>query len=291
MEKISNREPFSGVMNVLKSFPLWVLQGIYVEIADILRDKGNTLNLNKLQSHDLIQLFKPSLSKIGKKEIQEYEKNPGIAKISPAVYSFLRESQGHKNIIDIAYSAGLSIEQASTILLECISENYIEPTYSQSVHSTAMFLSGSIRIGEFLIRKNKITDSQLEMALKVQNDTSGAFDERIRIVEILINLGYVQKDEVQDYLRLKEIAKENIKISDLTSPYIEKIKELETELQDIETRLQETGKKLEITEQEKEMLKAKMIDVSQKMQFISDKNTELKNKVNDLENKSIFKKL
>lgn len=289
MENTKKGFTFSKLLETIHELPLWVIQGLYVEVNSILKEKGNTLNLETLERTEMFQLYKPKPSSLGKMLLAKPDSSP---EVPHEVILFLESSQENRNIVDIATLNQWSLEECAKILWTCFNNSYLEPNYSPVIHTTIQFIAGYIKIGEFLVRKNKITESQLQKGLQVQKDINQSFEDKVKIVEVLINLGYVQKDDVSEFIKLKEVAKDHTEISDSSSELFEKIDKLEKEIKKSNQDLAVLTADNNFLVSQKTSMEKELSELKDKYKEINAKNIELQNIITEQENKfGIFKKL
>lgn len=290
LEKVRKNIPFTNLLEIVREMPLWILQGLYIEVSGLLKDKGNTLNLSELDRLDMFQLYVPNISKLGERLLEHECPERKLGKIDPNIIKFLETTLEGKNIIDICITNNWTLEECAKIIYECMENNYVDPTWTPSVHTAVLFIAGRIKIGEFLLRKNKITNSQLEWALQLQTDMNTTFEEKVKIVEILVNLGYIKREEVADHLNLKELSKTNLELKDFTQPYVKRINDLENSSNDLGSQLAELTQKYEVTHKEKLKFEKEVEELKEKVVVLNEKSLKLQDKITEYE-KSIFKKL
>ena len=59
--------------------------------------------------------------------------------------------------------------------------------------------STKIRLGQLLLKNNKITDEQLNKALKIQKETD------LKLGEILVNQNFIKEEELKEFLSMQKI--------------------------------------------------------------------------------------
>ncbi|MEW5819161.1 MAG: hypothetical protein AB1782_03135 [Cyanobacteriota bacterium] len=292
MSQIDKYSTFLNMLTSVRALPAWVLQGIYIEISGLLKDRGAEINAQKIDRTDLLQLYIPVLNPVGKKMLEEDSRERRLGSIDPDILSFLQNAKIKRNIIDICLINKWTLEKCCHVMLECIRNNYLERTYTPNMHTTLMFITGNLKVGEFLTRKGFITQSQLEWALQVQGDIDGTFDEKNKIVEVLTNLGYLEKDLISDFLSLKEFAKAQFEINDNTKPLLDIITEQDTENIDLKNQLEEQGKELLSVDKERKILENKLKDLRENFDTIHKKNLELSQELEQYQKKfGLFNKL
>lgn len=189
---------------ILKIFelPLWVKHIIYLELKEEFEKSSAMKSLNFVKREDSFQLYRPKVTFVGKKELETRLKN-----LSSNTYKFLESIQEELNIIEIAINNGWTFAECSSHFINAINHELISQPESQAVKGTALYMSGSIRLGEFLVKIEKISIEQLDEALRTQKYIEESVGERTGLAEILINLGFVTKADTDGIILLKEESK------------------------------------------------------------------------------------
>jgi hypothetical protein len=276
---------FENILEVVRNLPAWVLQALFAEISGLLTEKAKYINQEKMDRTEMLQLLVPELSDFGFLAVQRNTKTNMSSNISPAVLKFLQAASERKNFIDICLINNWTIDQTTRILLECLKRNFIKYNFPHSLYNQILFIAGELRIGEFLIRKNKISTDQLEHALKLQSDLSNTFGERRKIVEILVNMGKINREEVLDYLTVKDMAKTHIEIPPVRTSQsvqlerlvqelrennedlIKKYNRLNDELKKVTNKAKELEDQLELQLERNNMLHTKIVAYEKKLAF------------------------
>jgi hypothetical protein len=280
---------FVNVLEVVNSLPVWVLQALFVEISSMLNEKAKNVNLEKLDRTELLQLLVPEISEYGDLILKRHAQGLADNKVNPTLVKLLSSAADKKNVVDICIINRWTIEQCTKILLECIQKNYVKYNFPHSLYNTILFIAGEIRIGEFLIRKNKITTDQLEHALKLQSDLSNTFGERRKIVEILVNMGKINKDEVLDYLTLKELSKSYVTIN---PPRTAQSTQMEHLVNELRQNNEDLIRRFNQLNEEKKKSDTKLRELDDQLQLQVDRNNMLQKKLVDYEKRlSFFKKI
>ncbi|MEI7474584.1 MAG: hypothetical protein WCK67_07360 [bacterium] len=195
-----------GKKNIFKKFiqgildlPLWVKQIVYLELKEEFESDSSKRSLNFIKKDDCLQTYIPRLTFIGKKELETKAK-----KLQPVIYKFIEDVTSELSVIEIASNNGWSLaETASCIIMAMNNELLINPE-SVIVKGTALYLSGKIRLGEYFVKLGKITIEQLDEALRTQKYIEETIGDKTGLAEVLINLGYVTKDDTEAILLLKD---------------------------------------------------------------------------------------
>jgi regulator of replication initiation timing len=206
---------YDSLLEKIKDLPVWVKQAFYVDLREHLKSVTPFETLEAISKHNLIQLYMPHLTQMGFKYIKsngETFETKGMV-VSKDMKNFLDCSMKKLRIIDICQIHNWPLSHAAKILTDCIDAHLIEPVYSDFISSTIYFLANKIRIGEYLVRTGKITVEQLDMALYSQKYTEDTMGDRIFLAQILINLGYIQTEDYENIIFLKQYGEELFSMS------------------------------------------------------------------------------
>ena len=77
---------------------------------------------------------------------------------------------------------------------------------SDVIDATAEFFSGRIKTGEYLVKMNRLTQEQLDIAVKKQIKMK-ELGQQIRIAELISEMGFIKKNEIITILIMKEESK------------------------------------------------------------------------------------
>ena len=292
MSNLGRHSTFYNILTSIRSFPLWVLQGVYVEIQSLLKDTGSKTGLQNIDRTDMLQLYIPTLNSVGEKVIEKDSRERLVGSIPAEVLKFLESAKLQRTVIDICIANDWTLEECANLMLECIRNNYLERTYTSSIHTTLLFITGNIKVGEFLLKRGLITQTQLDWALHVQGDIDDTFDDTNKIVDVLTNLNYIEKDVIADVLSLKDFAKTKFKIVDNTEPLLKIIDELEEKASSLKKELEEKEKQLDRLEADKKLLENKLNSLQENFETLQKKNLNMKEELEQYRKKSgLFKKL
>lgn len=193
---------FNSLIFRIFELPLWIKQIIYLELKEEFEKSSSMKSLNFVKKEDSLQLYRPKTTFIGKKELETRLKN-----LSPDIYKFLGSVQEELNIIEIAINNGWTFAECSSYFVNAMNHELVSQPESQAIKGTALYMSGSIRLGEFLVKIGKISIEQLDEALRTQKYIEESVGERTGLAEILINLGFVTKADTDGIILLKEESK------------------------------------------------------------------------------------
>lgn len=193
---------FDNMMQQLSGLPLWVKQVIYAQLRGELETSLSKATLEAFGPEHTLQLWVPELTRQG---LQELERPSG--QVEQGILRLLHLSRFKKNVLSITILNNWSLEHCSIFLLQAVAKELISPPRSMPISGTLDYLAGHIRLGEYLVKINRLTIEQLDQALRTQRAIEEAMGERTGIANILINLGYIKKEDSEAILFLKEESK------------------------------------------------------------------------------------
>lgn len=196
------KNTFKGIFQRITEQPLWLKHVVYLELREEFDPPSGKSCLNYINKEDALQLYKPQLSFIGKKELETRTR-----KLSRNVYKILEGANSSLTVMEITISNGWNMSEASAFLLEALANELIMPINSTLVKGTALYLSGEIRLGEYFVKLGRLTVEQLDEALRAQRYIEESTGDRKGIGEILIHVGFVTKEETDRILLLKDDSK------------------------------------------------------------------------------------
>lgn len=262
---------FKKMVTNIKDKPFWVKQAIFLELRDDIRRMTSVELLEAIDKNDLLQLYVPMISVLGKKILMG-EHSELMSGITVDHINFLKSIDGEKNVIDLCYANNITLKRFSEIIILTEEKGFTEQIRSNQIFNVFKYLANDIEIGDLLLKLNKITPDQLSFASFTLAESQKAFDgeDGTTFEDVLIRLNYVTKDQLNSLLVLKkaseipfepitpacseeiELMQENLDILvsekqdlqkqlDTVKPLLDakdrKIKELEEELQKYKTEL------------------------------------------------------
>lgn len=204
MSKVSG---IDKIVNRILSLPTWVKQYVYIELRKDLRKFADLKNLDAKNGEDMIQLYVPTPTAYGHAAIRGKSTLPyslNLNNVTEDQLSFLRSTGINRRVIDICNEQQWSLMKCSKVFLSCIEGNLVEPIENTSVSNVLYFLAGKIRLGEYLLRMNKISLNQIDRALYTQKQIADQVGEKTKIGDLLVNLGYIEEVDKDEILSLKE---------------------------------------------------------------------------------------
>jgi hypothetical protein len=193
---------FDHLIQQLSSFPLWMKQVIYAQMRHDLESSMSKATLDAFSPEHTMQLWIPELTRQGQTELERPS-----GQFEQGVLRLLYLTRFQKNIVNITVLNNWSLEQASKYLLQVIEHELVVPPKSAVILGTVEYLAGKTRLGEYLVKINRLTVEQLDQALRTQKAIQEAMGERTGIANVLINLGYIKREDSEGILFLKEESK------------------------------------------------------------------------------------
>lgn len=175
--------------------PLWVKQVIYLELHQELVGHFTPESLKNLTPEDTLAFYIPKITSEGERTLQEAKDDLG---------KLLLDAQQKYTILDICLRNSWSLETCCHHLLNAIQLQWLYPPASIKALGTIEYLANSIRLGEYLVKMGRITTEQLEQALRTQQYIKEALQEHTGFANILINLGYITRQDTEGILFLKQ---------------------------------------------------------------------------------------
>lgn len=193
---------FLGFIEKIEQLPLWIKEVTYVQIHDSLHKSVTQIYMDMLNKKKMFQYYEPILTFKGKQEIENREKGFHLN-----IYKFLECVQKGQNIIEITINNFWTLEETAIYFTDCLSADLVSHVDSKLVETTAMYLSGKIRLGEYFVRLDKITITQLDEALRSQKQIETSTGDKIGIASVFVNLGLLSNKDIQAILLIKDEAK------------------------------------------------------------------------------------
>ena len=148
--------------------------------------------------------------------------------------------------MEIAMDHFWTLQEVSKYFLIAVDAELIKAPVPQKILAMAGFMSGRYRTGEYFKRIGKINVDQLELIIRKHKELL-AQGEKVRIGEVMIDLGYVTQKETDSLLKIKEeankrfildssIVPSNITAED-NSKYLEEIEELKKQNYELKAKL------------------------------------------------------
>jgi len=195
---------FKRLIKEIFSLPIWIKQIIYLELKEEFESTGMKSYFDSVKRDTSFQLYIPKLTYAGKKEL---EKRSG--KVGEEVYCILEGAFQELSIIEIAISNNWNFYEGSKSFLEAADKELITSPESAFIKGTALYMGERIRLGEYFVKIDKITMEQLDKALGKQKQLEDSLGDRPGLADILIDLGFLTKEDTEGILFLKKDCKKH----------------------------------------------------------------------------------
>lgn len=198
---------------IIKSMPIWVKQVLYTDLKRELEQstiRGIKDSVNLVHA---LQHYHPSLTPEGATALKNFrdarQKHPKKLDTEQLQVGLLLEGcYLDQSILNICLKTGWSLKQCATQVYNAIEKRWIHEPASLSVNASLKFISDQIRLGQYLLELGHLTEHQLSQALRIQGYIEEALGGREGIGNILINMGLVNREEVEGILYLLEDSKQ-----------------------------------------------------------------------------------
>lgn len=229
---------FGLFIDKILNVPFWVKQVLYLKLTKEMQDKFCEDFLRE-NSENIFSTFVPILTFKGQTELSE--KKCGF---DNNIYNFLEACANGQSLLEISVNTFLSMEETAKYFEFCVEQNFLDQPGTKEIKAIAGFISGKYRIGEYFEQNGKINPDQLQNAIQTYEKNSSGENAK-NFGQILIDLGYIKKEELIAILILKEEAQKRFIIDYNTVPQIKTVYSNENEQfkQEIKT-LTEENKKL-----------------------------------------------
>lgn len=256
-----NNSQYKTLTKRIFKLPLWVRQAIYCELKVNIASCSDVSLLDRIET-DIIQLYKPSLSKDGNRLFLDMT---GFKLINESQYRLLENVKSGMNMLEIAHNLNISLKSACLLLLELIELNFIEDIKDESAKNFVLFLTGNIRLGEFLVRTGRISNIDLDKALYTKK-CADEIGSELSFKEILVNFGYISKREIDNILSIKISAEQPVSVLDEAAVHYETINMLQDELEGLMIEKQKLKEDLERYKKEFEMVNNEKLELTKQLQ-------------------------
>lgn len=184
----------------LKAFPLWIKQVIFLYLYKDLKE-ATSENFIETNEDDLLNLFVPTLSYVGRTELEERAKG-----FEPNLYTFLECVESEMSLLEIALNHFWTLEETCKHFLAAVDADLIKAPIPTKIIAMAGFMAGRYRTGEYFKRVGKINVDQLEMTIRRQKELTDQ-GQKAKIAQVMIDLGFVTEKDTHALMIIKEEAK------------------------------------------------------------------------------------
>lgn len=200
--------------DVIFNAPLWVQEVIFLDMKKHLESKFSGIT-SPQKEDEVYPAYTPVLTFKGKKELETHDHN-----LDFNVYKCLNCAHEGQRVIDITLNNFWTLEETSSYLAECIKQEFIQTPENPVLAAGIFYLGNHIRLGEYVKRLDKINVQELDDVLrkqKVHNEENP--DAKLKIGEVLIDMGYVANKDIEKIIHIKEEAKKRFIVSnDMRAP-------------------------------------------------------------------------
>ena len=196
------------LMDTILGAPAWIQEALYIDLGEKLKEKIPTFDLSYSLA-DSYPIYRPKITFKGKQELQNHDMG-----LDFNVYKYLNSLMEELRVIDITLNNFWTLEESSKYLIECIKNEFVTPPTNTVLLAEIYYLSGEIKIGEFVKRINKINVEELDMVLRKQKQYNLEHpDEKIKTGELLVDMGYVANNDIEKILYVKDESKKRYIVS------------------------------------------------------------------------------
>ena len=193
---------FKRLIKEIFNLPIWIKQIIYLELKEEFDSTGMKSYFDSVTSDTSFQLYVPKLTYAGRKELEQR-----TGKVSEKVYALMEGAFEELSIIEIAVSNNWNFYECSKHFLEALDNELLASPASQFIKGTALYMGERIRLGEYFVKIDKITMEQLDEALRNQKYIEDSLGDRPGLADIMVDLGYLTKEDTEGILSLKKDCK------------------------------------------------------------------------------------
>ncbi len=179
----------------IKELPLWVKQVVYFELGEELLGYYAAESLSSLTAEDTVAFYTPTLTPEGEQALLNEKGDVG---------KLLLEAKQKYTVLDICLRNQWSLEVSAKNIIVAIQSKWIKPPSSMKALGTLEYMANRIRLGEYLVKMGRISPEQLEQALRTQQYIKESLNEHSGLANILINLGFITRQDTETILFLKE---------------------------------------------------------------------------------------
>jgi hypothetical protein len=220
------------LINQLLKQPTWFKSYIYFTLRNDLKKTYDIEFLNSRDENNLVHNYVPSPSASGRTLIQrKFNKAVISFELDDYQIKFLKQVGYNKKLIDICNENNWSLADGARLLVEVIEKGYIESIEITSIANQIYYLAGKIRLGEYLLRTNKISLDQIDRALSTQRDIVKNMGQNVKIGDLLVNLGFINEGDKSDIIQLKENSYHPCHVEDQTEDLRKEIEQLKASME------------------------------------------------------------
>lgn len=187
-------------LNNIRELPLWVKQVVHLkadaELKQVLEEYMETLN-----PKILLQESVPKLTYKGREELKNKQSS-----LTREQALFLYCAAHGFDIFEIALTNFWSLEQTCKYYSRFIEIEFVEQPGCPINYCVMQFLTGKMKTGDLLRKLKKVDAIQVDKALRTQKEREAA-GTHIKIADLLVELEYVDRKDIDILLKFKEESK------------------------------------------------------------------------------------
>lgn len=198
---------FDLFLEKILNVPLWIKQVLFLKLYKEMQKYDCEKYLME-HENEVFSSFVPTITFKGKTELTERK-----CGFDANIYNFLQCCENEYSILEISINTFLSMEEVAKYYELCLEQGFIKNPNSVEIHAMAGYISGKFRIGEYFKQKGRITVDQLQKAILENRDANDK-----KFGEILVQLGFIEQEELLAVLVLKEEAQKRFILDYNTMP-------------------------------------------------------------------------
>lgn len=185
---------YNKFIKKILDLPLWIKQILYLQLT---KDMQNNFCERFLKNDNIFITYSPILTYKGQNELKDR-----ICGFDSNLYNFLQNCLDGCCLAEISAKTFLSLEEIAKIFEFCLEQEYIEKPKSNELCAITGYLSGKLRLGEYLLQIGILTEQQLKDAVEQSKNQNEQ-----KFGEILIDKNYVKPEDLKAILILKSESK------------------------------------------------------------------------------------
>ncbi|MDD3150125.1 MAG: hypothetical protein PHV68_04750 [Candidatus Gastranaerophilales bacterium] len=199
MEVLNKANMYNDFSNKILDMPFWVKEVIFIELQEKFEEILKGLSPELPERKNNIQLFVPEITYMGMQELETRER-----KLDLNIYKLLEGAKEKQSIIEITINNCWTLSETCAYIIEASHHELFKTIDSEVIKANLHYMSGKIRLGEYLVRIGKISLEHLEEALRTQKYLLQSTEEKVGIATILINANRVSEQDVNSVLQIKK---------------------------------------------------------------------------------------
>lgn len=203
---------FHMLMQNILNAPLWVQEVVYLDIKQHLEEVLPNAAVDA-KSNEVYPAYYPEITFKGKQELESHSNG-----LDFNIYKYLKCALNKQRVIDITLDNFWTLEESSSYLSQCIKMEFIKPP-DALILASIHYMSGEIRLGEYVKRLNKIDIKELDDVLRKQKQHNEQNpDAQLKIGEIMVDMGFVANKDIDKIIHTKSEAKKRYILANENKP-------------------------------------------------------------------------